>query len=316
MDRDGTREGFDLDLTRTIVDAVTVPVIASGGVGSLEHLVEGIVDRRRRRRARRVDLPLPGTHDRRGEGAAHRGGRRRPPRRGSLRRTRCSASRIASARWSSAAVTTEQRDGVLICHIDDGKANALSAEIIAAIIDVLTRAEHDASVIGGRAARSARPVQRRLRPVGDDAATTSPRSPTLVCRRRGARAARCTARSIPVVAACTGHALAAGALVLLGCDRARRRRRRLQDRAERGGDRHGAARLGVHDRRRPAEQAAPAARRGDGAAHRRRRARSTSGISTRSSPADEVLDVAVAAGRRVRRARPAGVRRDDPSPAR
>ena len=42
MDRDGTREGFDLDLTRAIVDAVTVPVIASGGVGSIEHLVEGV----------------------------------------------------------------------------------------------------------------------------------------------------------------------------------------------------------------------------------------------------------------------------------
>jgi cyclase len=42
MDRDGTREGFDLDLTQAIVDAVTVPVIASGGVGSIEHLVEGI----------------------------------------------------------------------------------------------------------------------------------------------------------------------------------------------------------------------------------------------------------------------------------
>lgn len=42
MDRDGTREGFDLELTRAIVDAVTVPVIASGGVGSIEHLVDGI----------------------------------------------------------------------------------------------------------------------------------------------------------------------------------------------------------------------------------------------------------------------------------
>ncbi len=43
MDRDGTREGFDLELTRTIADAVTVPVIASGGVGTLDHLVDGIV---------------------------------------------------------------------------------------------------------------------------------------------------------------------------------------------------------------------------------------------------------------------------------
>ena len=44
MDRDGTRSGFDLELTRHIADAVTVPVIASGGVGTLQHLVEGIRD--------------------------------------------------------------------------------------------------------------------------------------------------------------------------------------------------------------------------------------------------------------------------------
>ena len=44
MDRDGTRKGYDLPLTRVIADAVTVPVIASGGVGTLEHLVEGIRD--------------------------------------------------------------------------------------------------------------------------------------------------------------------------------------------------------------------------------------------------------------------------------
>ena len=42
MDRDGTREGFELALTRAVADAVTVPVIASGGVGTLDHLVEGI----------------------------------------------------------------------------------------------------------------------------------------------------------------------------------------------------------------------------------------------------------------------------------
>ncbi len=42
MDRDGTRVGFDLALTRAIVEAVPVPVIASGGVGNLDHLVEGI----------------------------------------------------------------------------------------------------------------------------------------------------------------------------------------------------------------------------------------------------------------------------------
>jgi cyclase len=42
MDRDGTRAGFDLALTRAVADAVGIPVIASGGVGTLEHLVEGV----------------------------------------------------------------------------------------------------------------------------------------------------------------------------------------------------------------------------------------------------------------------------------
>ncbi len=42
MDRDGTRQGFDLRLTRAVADRVPVPVIASGGVGNLDHLVEGI----------------------------------------------------------------------------------------------------------------------------------------------------------------------------------------------------------------------------------------------------------------------------------
>src|SRR5581483_8997200 len=44
MDRDGTRAGYNLALTRAIADAVDVPVIASGGVGTLDHLVEGIRD--------------------------------------------------------------------------------------------------------------------------------------------------------------------------------------------------------------------------------------------------------------------------------
>jgi len=43
MDRDGTRNGFELGVTRAITDAVEIPVIASGGVGNLEHLVEGIL---------------------------------------------------------------------------------------------------------------------------------------------------------------------------------------------------------------------------------------------------------------------------------
>src|SRR3974390_2857997 len=44
MDRDGTKAGFDIPLTRAVADAVTVPVIASGGVGNLQHLVDGIRD--------------------------------------------------------------------------------------------------------------------------------------------------------------------------------------------------------------------------------------------------------------------------------
>jgi cyclase len=42
MDRDGTKAGFDIELTRAVADAVSVPVIASGGVGTLDHLVEGV----------------------------------------------------------------------------------------------------------------------------------------------------------------------------------------------------------------------------------------------------------------------------------
>lgn len=46
MDRDGTRDGFDIDLTRAVSDAVGIPVIASGGVGSLEHLAQGVLSGR------------------------------------------------------------------------------------------------------------------------------------------------------------------------------------------------------------------------------------------------------------------------------
>ena len=42
MDRDGTRDGYDLELTRLVSEKVNIPVIASGGVGSVQHLVDGI----------------------------------------------------------------------------------------------------------------------------------------------------------------------------------------------------------------------------------------------------------------------------------
>lgn len=44
MDRDGTKDGYDLELTRTVADAVSIPVVASGGVGTLDHLREGLVE--------------------------------------------------------------------------------------------------------------------------------------------------------------------------------------------------------------------------------------------------------------------------------
>jgi cyclase len=44
MDRDGSKEGYDIELTRAVADAVSVPVIASGGVGTLDHLVAGVRD--------------------------------------------------------------------------------------------------------------------------------------------------------------------------------------------------------------------------------------------------------------------------------
>ena len=44
MDKDGTKSGFDIALTRAVADSITIPVIASGGVGTLGHLVDGIRD--------------------------------------------------------------------------------------------------------------------------------------------------------------------------------------------------------------------------------------------------------------------------------
>jgi cyclase len=46
MDRDGTRSGFDLELTRAFSEALDIPIIASGGVGNLDHLVQGIIEGR------------------------------------------------------------------------------------------------------------------------------------------------------------------------------------------------------------------------------------------------------------------------------
>ena len=74
MDRDGTADGYDLELTRAVADAVTVPVIASGGAGVLEPPVRGDPGGRGRRGAMRVDLPLRHLHGPPGQGPPARGG--------------------------------------------------------------------------------------------------------------------------------------------------------------------------------------------------------------------------------------------------
>ena len=70
MDRDGTKSGFDLALTRAVSDAVPVPVVASGGVGTLDHLVDGVMQGRRLGGARRLDLPFRRVHHRPGQGTS------------------------------------------------------------------------------------------------------------------------------------------------------------------------------------------------------------------------------------------------------
>jgi enoyl-CoA hydratase len=117
---------------------------------------------------------------------------------------------------SSVAVTTERRDGVLIVHLDDGKANALSFEVIAALVAALDEAEADddirAMVLHGRPGRFSAGFDLGVM-FGDDMSAII----NLVADG-GALVHRLYGSSVPVIAASTGHALAAGALVLLGCD--------------------------------------------------------------------------------------------------
>jgi enoyl-CoA hydratase len=117
---------------------------------------------------------------------------------------------------STAAVITERRDDVLIVHLDDGKANALSFEIIAALRSAIDEAESDDSVgalvIHGRPGRFSAGFDLGVM-FGDDKSAIIG-----LVADGGALVHRIYGCGVPVVAACTGHALAAGALVLLGCD--------------------------------------------------------------------------------------------------
>ena len=117
---------------------------------------------------------------------------------------------------SDALVTTERRDGVLICHLDDGKANALSNDMITAIAAAIDEAEGDdaihAVVLHGRDGKFSAGFDLSVMLAGDVGAIT-----TLVADG-GELVRKIYAAEVPVVAACTGHALAAGALILLACD--------------------------------------------------------------------------------------------------
>ncbi|MFK8025576.1 MAG: crotonase/enoyl-CoA hydratase family protein [Ilumatobacter sp.] len=118
---------------------------------------------------------------------------------------------------SPEAVTTERRDGgVLVCHVDDGKANALSTDIIAAVLSAIDEAESDdditSMVIHGREGKFSAGFDLTVMRSGDVGAMSN------LVSDGGALVRRIYGADVPVVAACTGHALAAGALLLLGCD--------------------------------------------------------------------------------------------------
>lgn len=117
---------------------------------------------------------------------------------------------------TSSPVTLERRDAVLIAHLDDGKANAISLSIIDALMAAIDEAEADpaisALVLHGRPGRFSAGFDLEVVRSSDLAAIS-----TLVTRG-GALVHRLYGCGVPVIAACTGHALAAGALVLLGCD--------------------------------------------------------------------------------------------------
>lgn len=117
---------------------------------------------------------------------------------------------------TSSAVTTERRDGVLVAHLDDGKANALSTEIIATLQDVIDDAEQDESI--GAVVLHGRPG--RFSAGFDLAVMTGTDLDAIIglVADGGALVHRLYGSRVPVVAASTGHALAAGALLLLGCD--------------------------------------------------------------------------------------------------
>ena len=115
------------------------------------------------------------------------------------------------------AVSVEQRGKVLVATMDDGKANAMSPSLIAEVRAALDRAESDdgigALVIAGRPGRFSGGFDLSVMQSG------GPEAVGQMVAAGGSLVAAAYGASIPVVGACTGHAVAAGALLLLGCDR-------------------------------------------------------------------------------------------------
>lgn len=122
-----------------------------------------------------------------------------------------------TSNYSSNDGVTVERDGdVLVVHLDDGKANALSVGVITAISAAIDQAESDdtirAIVLHGRPGRFCAGFDLSVMRGGDIGAVVS------LVSDGGELVRRLYGSSVPVVAASTGHALAAGALILLGCD--------------------------------------------------------------------------------------------------
>ena len=117
---------------------------------------------------------------------------------------------------TSDALTIERRDQVMVLHLDDGKANALSFDLIAAILAAIGEAEPDegvgAVVIHGREGKFSAGFDLGVMMADDFSAIVN------LVANGGELVRTIYGASVPVVAASTGHALAAGALILLGCD--------------------------------------------------------------------------------------------------
>lgn len=113
-------------------------------------------------------------------------------------------------------LTIERRDHIMVIHLDDGKANALSFQLIAAINRAITDAEEDDEIRGvvlhGRPGRFSGGFDLGVMFADDFNAIVN------LVADGGGLVRQLYGASVPIVAACTGHALAAGALMLLGCD--------------------------------------------------------------------------------------------------